>query len=247
VTGLLICIGVFLTLIAGGWLGRFCARKYPDVAGQPETLDAIKRSIALLTTMTAMVLGLLISNGKQSFDMRSTEISSLAANIALLDQTLMHYGEEAAPIRSEFQQSSKRVIASLWKDSEATNFEYRSANEGFIDKLAMLEPRNGKEETLKAEAVRLTMTVAEERFRLATINHSMLPVPATVAIIIWLCIIFLTHGFTSPQKPVVVLTDIVVALSAAIAITIAVELDTAFGGLLQVSQQPLAVVLRSFG
>lgn len=48
--------------------------------------------------MTALVLGLLISNGKQSFDQQSAAPSSFAAKVALLDQTLAHYGDHAMPI-----------------------------------------------------------------------------------------------------------------------------------------------------
>lgn len=245
-----IFFGVSLLLIASSWLGRLCARKQPAVIAHPESLEAIRRSITLLTTMTALVLGLLISNGKQSFDTQSAALSSLAAKIALLDQTLAHYGEGASAAREEFQLSSRRIVASLWNTDDgaaASGFSNRSANERFLDEIAALEPRDARQEFNKAEALRLSAAVAEERFRLATIDQNVIPLPVAAAIIAWLSIIFLAHGLTAPARTSVILTDAIVAISAALAIALAVEFDTPFDGLLQVSEQPLSLVLESFG
>ena len=47
-------------------------------------------------TMAALILGLLVSSAKDTYDTKRTEVIQMAAKIAFLDRVLAAYGAEAA-------------------------------------------------------------------------------------------------------------------------------------------------------
>jgi hypothetical protein len=64
-----------------------------------DTRDAIKLAVGIIATMSALILGLLVSSAKTSFDTSAAEISQLSADLILLDRQLVHYGPGAKDIR----------------------------------------------------------------------------------------------------------------------------------------------------
>ena len=61
-----------------------------------ESKDAVKLAMGLVATMTALLLGLLISSAKGTYDTVRSEVSQMAAKVAFLDRVLAAYGPEAA-------------------------------------------------------------------------------------------------------------------------------------------------------
>ena len=57
-----------IVLMAAVHIGRNISSVFPRVHLDSETKDAVKRGLALIATLTALVLGLLVSTGKASFD-----------------------------------------------------------------------------------------------------------------------------------------------------------------------------------
>jgi hypothetical protein len=76
----------------------------------------VKLGIALIATMAALVLGLLLSSAKSSFDARNQEFAQMAANIVLLDRLLAHYGPEAKPARQSLRATVEAALAQIWPD-----------------------------------------------------------------------------------------------------------------------------------
>jgi hypothetical protein len=80
--------------------------------------------IALVGTMSALVLGLLISSAKGTYGTRRNELLQILADIVLLDNVLAQYGPEAlsrAPgprVHEMRELSAPRNSSSLWKASD---------------------------------------------------------------------------------------------------------------------------------
>jgi hypothetical protein len=72
--------------------------------------DVVKLGMALVASMSALVLSLLISSAKNSYDAQSNELKELSSNIILLDRTLAHYGPET-------KERGKRIRWSFGKPS----------------------------------------------------------------------------------------------------------------------------------
>jgi hypothetical protein len=64
-----------------------------------DSQDVVRLGVGLIATMAALVLGLLITAAKSSFDTQGTQINQITADIVLLDSLLARYGPEARPIR----------------------------------------------------------------------------------------------------------------------------------------------------
>jgi hypothetical protein len=63
----------------------------PDHHLSTDSKDAVEVGMALVATMCAIVLGLLVSSAKSSYDAQSTELTEMSAKFVLLDRVLAHY------------------------------------------------------------------------------------------------------------------------------------------------------------
>jgi hypothetical protein len=75
-------------------------------------------------TFTAVVLGLLISNVKSSYDQFDSRLSAFASDIIELDVRLREYGEDAAPIRAKLRTYLAASIADTWRNEPPPSGAY---------------------------------------------------------------------------------------------------------------------------
>ena len=101
--------------IFGGWvLGMGLQRFLPGHHLSKETHDVVKLSAGTIATLTALVLGLLVSSAKSSFDTMNTGVVQGAAKIILLDRTLARYGPESKPTREQLKRSIAAGVEAVW-------------------------------------------------------------------------------------------------------------------------------------
>src|SRR5271169_3440424 len=81
-----------------------------------ETTDSVRLVISILVTFTALVLGLLTSTVKSSFDLFDARLRGYASDIIQLDQRLREYGDAADAIRAELRTYVAAAIADTWRD-----------------------------------------------------------------------------------------------------------------------------------
>jgi len=82
----------------------------------PGRFDHVRLVISILVTFTAIVLGLLISEVKTSFDTFDSRIRAYAGDLTELDLRLREYGPDAAPIREKLREYVAAAIADTWPD-----------------------------------------------------------------------------------------------------------------------------------
>ncbi|HEV2715864.1 MAG TPA: hypothetical protein VGU64_11420, partial [Terriglobales bacterium] len=85
---------VFACLIGAVVLGRSFRRLLPEDHLTADSRDTIKLAMGLVATMSALVLGLLVSSAKGSYDTERSEVIQMAAKVAFLDRVLAIYGPE---------------------------------------------------------------------------------------------------------------------------------------------------------
>src|SRR5205814_3557009 len=85
----LVSVILFAILVAVTFLGGRLARVLPEEQLSAESKDAMKLALGLVATMTAILLGLLISSAKGSFDTARSQVMQMAAKVALLGLVLM--------------------------------------------------------------------------------------------------------------------------------------------------------------
>src|SRR6266513_2460152 len=94
---------VLSSLVAMVLIGRSVRRHLPDDHLSGDSRDTVKLAMGLVATMTALLLGLLVSSAKGTYDIQRTEVIQMAAKVAFLDRVLTAYGPEAAEARAEFR------------------------------------------------------------------------------------------------------------------------------------------------
>jgi hypothetical protein len=60
--------------------------------------------MGLVATMSAVVLGLLVTSVKVAYDTRRGEVIEIAAKVAYIDRVLRAYGPKADEVRSQFRE-----------------------------------------------------------------------------------------------------------------------------------------------
>jgi hypothetical protein len=241
---------VFALVFGSALLAMFVHSLLPEEHLSSDSKDVVKLGIALIATMSALVLSLLVASAKSAFDTRSNQLVEASADIVLLDRALARYGPETKEARSLVQRSTAETLERFWptrgKGSIALDARANPV-EALYDKIEALTPQSEAQRSMQSQA--LTLAAAVGRTRLLLFEHlgTSIPVPFLVVLVFWLCIIFASFGLFAPRNVTVITVLCVCALSVAGAIFLILELDRSFEGLLQVSSAPLRAALAQLG
>jgi hypothetical protein len=240
---LLTAFSVFALIMVGVFTGTALRRALPDEHLSQESKDVIRLGSGLIGTMAALVLGLLTSSAKASFDTQRNEIRQMTANVILLDRTLQNYGPETKPIREAIRASIEPWIGLIWGDRtpasglKASNMQ--GPSEQAYSGIMELAPQNDGQRFLKNQAMQLVTTVVQSRFLIYEQGDTSIPLPFLAVLAFWLTIIFASFSLFSALNPTSISALCVFALSAAAAIFLIIEMDQPFSGLMQISSAPL--------
>ncbi len=97
-----ISVGLVVLSLCGVLFGMFLRSRLPEHHLSPDVKDIAKVALGLVATLSALVLSLLLSTAKVSYDSRSNELIQLSADILLLDRVLAYYGPDAKAARHSF-------------------------------------------------------------------------------------------------------------------------------------------------
>src|SRR5438067_12316970 len=101
-------------LIVAVLIGRILRRVLPEAHLSAESKDAVKLAMGLVATMSALILGLLVSSAKGSYDTERSEVIQMAAKVAFLNRILATYGPEAVEARARFHQAVEGAVRQIW-------------------------------------------------------------------------------------------------------------------------------------
>ncbi len=249
----LLTASIVLALILGGILAGTALRKaLPDEHLSPEAKDVIRLGSGLVATMAALVLSLLISSAKGSFDTQRNEIRQMSANVILLDRTLAAYGPETRAIREHLRAAVEPWAELIWGDrksrtGQANPVTTRGPAELAYAGMMALAPQNDGQRFLKNQALQIVTSLVQNRFLIFEQSDTAIPLPFLAVLTFWLTIIFASFSLFSTLNPTSVTALAVFALSAAGAIFLIMEMDQPFSGLMQISSTPLRHALAPLG
>lgn len=204
--------------------------------------DAVMVAMGLVATMTALLLGLLVSSAKGSFDVARTEVSQLAAKVAFLDRILSAYGPEAVEARAVLHDVVGQSVRAIWsEDAPVSDRLAPDARGGDAFYLAVqaLSPRDDAQRGLKTQAVTLTMQLGELRALLEAQSSPSISSPLLVVVVCWLVAIFVSFSVMTPPNGTTRLALAAAVVSVVGALLLLLELDGPFSGLVRISSQPM--------
>src|SRR2546423_9064903 len=110
VTGLISFVAVF----GGALFGLFVRRRLPRHHLSSETQSAVTVSVAVIGTLSALVLGLMISAANSSFSKRSDEVRELSLQVIRVERNLRRYGPEADDARANMRACAAIKLEQLY-------------------------------------------------------------------------------------------------------------------------------------
>jgi len=110
----------FVCISAGIIIGVLLRNTLPDHHLTGDSRDAVKMGLGLIATLSALVLALLLSSAKNSFDEMSSGITQGSANLIMLDRTMAQYGPQTQPIRQMLRQSVMTWITMIWPEDKTS-------------------------------------------------------------------------------------------------------------------------------
>lgn len=243
---------VLLVLFASIAAGAVLQAVLPEQHLNKDSREIIHLCIGLVGTLAALVLGLLISSAKESFDSKTLEMQQIAVGVILLDQALRQYGPEAAAARKPLLAATTAVLAHAQgrADASPTGTAPRAAFEAFQAlKLSVLAlaPGNDAQRWQQSHALTLVGSVSQATEMLHAHEGSSLPPPFLYMLASWLGIIFGSLALFSPRNATVRAVMMVCAVSASGAIFLILEMDRPFSGWISVSTEPLNNAIAVLG
>jgi len=202
----------------------------------------------LIGTLTALVLGLLISSAKSSFDQKTSQVRQMTASIILLDDLLMQYGSEATPVRRLLRQSIPPLANRIWHEEDIPNgklvrFESSAQSSAFENGLERLSPNGDSQRSLQSRATQAFTEAAQIRLQLFAQTGGSIPTPFLIILVFWLGAIFVSFTLFARTNLIAMASLFVCALSFACAIFLVLELDKPFTGLMGISSATLRSAL----
>ena len=238
---------VFGCLIGAVLVGRILRRILPESHLSADSRDVVKLAMGLVATMSALVLGLLVSSAKGSYDTERSEVIQMAAKVTLLGRVLAAYGPEADGVRAQLRETMEEGIRQMWPEEMrraarlAPNTQAANATYGAIQALS---PHNDMQAALKAQAASLAVDVAQVRSLLVAQSVPSISKPMLIILVLWLVIIFLGFSVLAPPNTTTMLALMVSALAVSGAIFLILELDEPFGGVIGISSEPMLNALH---
>jgi hypothetical protein len=242
-----ISITVFVCLAAATLLGMWLRTVLPDHHLSAEAKDSVRIGMALVATMTALILGLLVASAKDVYDTERNNVTQIAAKIIHLDRTLVNYGTEAQPVRALLRRALEGAIKRVWSDQPVGKSQLEPSlawTEGLPTAIQNLAPQTEPQRVLKAQATQFASDIGQMRWLLFEEMETSVSPPLLVVVSVWLTIIFLSIGLFAPSNGTVVIALLLAAMAAAGAIFLILELDQPFSGVMTISAEPLRNALQ---
>jgi hypothetical protein len=228
-------------------------RTLPEHHLTGDSKDAVKMGSGLIATLTALVLGLLVSSAKNSFDEMNNAITQSSAKLIMLDRTLAQYGPETKPIREMLRTSIIARIKMVWpehtgKIDSVTAFEKSPPTAEMVaHQLRSLTLQNDTQRTLQADALQLCKELLQTRWLVIEQAQVSLPTVFLAVLMFWMMILFGSIGLFAPTNKTVIAVLVVCAMSVAGAIFLVEEMNSPLSGVVKVSSAPLIKAVENMG
>ncbi len=232
----------FVAIFGGALLGVFAARILPEHHLTSETRTAVSVSVAVVGTLSALVIGLMISTASTSFTARSRELTEISVDLIRMERMLHRYGLEAESARAKLRTYAVAKMQELFPtarepaESDEVTLEML---EGIQDAILSLSPADERHTWLRSQALALSGDLAQARWLLVHQTGSNIPLPFLILLIFWLTIVFASFGLFAPRNGMAITALCLCSIAVSGGITMILELDTPLTGLVRISDEPM--------
>jgi hypothetical protein len=240
--GLIVLAILFGSAMLAMLVGRFLPRHHLS----DQTRTAVSVTMAIVGTMSALVVSLLISNASSSYSARNGEITHLGANVVQLDHLLRRYGPQSEEARTALRQYLTVKLNDLFGPQEVRTPNMDEAGKAATldrvqDEILALEPHDNRQHWLASQALQLSADLDQTRWLAAEESMSSFPLPFLGGLVIWMALLFASFGLFAPRNVTTVVMLFVAAFVVSTAIKMLLDMDSPFTGHPRMSGIPIRV------
>ena len=226
----------FAAIFGNALIGLFVRRLLPGHHLSSETQSAVTVSVAVIGTLSALVLGLMISAANSSFSKRTDEVRELSLQLIRMDRNLRRYGPEADDAWMKLHEWAVAKNQELFPKKDQphpTSHTTIELLERVQDALLALTPKGERQKYLRTLCVTLSSNLIEARWGLEERTGHSIPVPFLVLLIFWLAIVFASFGLFAPTNVTTVTALLLCSVAVAGGIFLIEELDNPMSGFIR--------------
>jgi Protein of unknown function (DUF4239) len=237
--------------VAGAFVGMAFRTQLPEHHLSRDSTDVIKLATGLMATLVALVLSLLVSSANAFYGTVESEYKQALTDIVQLDRYLEAFGPEAGELRTLARHIVVQTFQQRWPDDDfgPKQPERAAGQEPLIDLergILRLTPTDAAQKRFQSQALQLTQRLVAVRQLLSSVKSGRrLPPPILVVLLVCSAAIFASFSLFVRPNPTVLVALGVAALAVASAVFLIVELNSPFGGILQLASDPAHAVLRA--
>jgi hypothetical protein len=239
-------------IFGGVLLGLLLQKLLPGHHLSNDSRDTVKLGAGMIATLSALVLGLLVSSAKNTFDTMSAEITQSAAKIVQLDRVLASYGPETKDARELLRRTVIAGVEMFWPKEKKEGmgmkaFEQANGIELVQVKLRELTPASETQRQLLTQAQQFSGDLLQLHWLAIEQTQNTLPVPFLVVVLFWLTMLHMSFGLFAPRNAMVIVVLFICALSVSCAIFLILEMNHPLSGSIKVSSAPMLKALEHLG
>ena len=245
---LLVSCVVFACVFAAALLGMTV--RVPENHVGADAKDVVRLSTGLVATMASIILGMLVSSAKSSYDARKNDVAELSYEVLAVDRVLAKFGPDADQLRGEFRKTVEYSLYRVWpkEASQRSDLKPTDRAQTLVEELEALTPKNDQQAAVKAQALAMVVALRQTQWLLfLKTEQNAVPLPLLVVLVAWMAAIFLSFGLFAAPNFTTVSTLGASALAVSGAIFLMLEMYTPFSGVLRISPAPILEALNQMG
>ena len=236
-------LAVSAAVFMGALVGLFLHRLLPESHLTKDTQDVVRLGTGMLSVLSSLVLALLISTAKTTYDTTDKELRTFSAELILLDETLRDYGGNAAVPRDLLRRYTQRATAELWPPSDRTavvdDMTSGTMLERVREAIRALKPVDEGQRWLQDQALQIHVSLLRQRWLFIQQEGPSVRPVVLVILVSWISFIFASFGLNAPQNGTVVAAFLVCSLAIGGSVFLVLAMDNPLGGIMKVSSGPM--------
>jgi len=236
----------FAAVFGGALIGLFVRRRLPVHHLSAETQSAVTVSVAVIGTLSALVLGLMISAANSSFSKASDEVRDSSLQVIRIDRNLRRYGPEADDARAKLREWATIKLQQLSPEKgQSPPLPQKGIQtlESVQHALLALTSKDEEQKYLRTLCVTLSSNLIQERWLVEEHAGPNIPIPFLVLLIFWLAIVFASVGVFAPANAITIVALLLCSVAVAGGIALIEDLDDPSSGFIRFPSDPMRKAL----
>jgi hypothetical protein len=241
-------IAIFMAALAGFRCQRFLPEKFTNDA----TEASVRSVLAMLSMLTAVVMGFVTADAKNSFDHASKIAVDTAVRLVSIDRVLANLGDQTKPLRGQLKQAAEGWIARIKSPEGDVHADLRAIERGkqleeMVKAIQRLETTSEAQAANRDRAVDLAVDIMHDRWVLKTERAASTPTVFLLVLLAWLALEFFIFGLFATPNTAIAVATFLGAVMVASAFFLVLDLEGPMTGPMRISTENLERAVAIMG